>query len=216
MAIAYRTDRYRIHRVAEELQAMGTQVMAVATDVTRPERVKELVQEVVRRFGRVDILVNNVGEFIWKTVMDSTPDEWHAMLASNLDSVFYTSKEVLLVMRAQRGGRIINLGSAGAERAFGQATISAYAAAKAGVVAFSRSLALEEARYGITVNVVNPAILDNKDLTLEEAKRISDTRFPVGRPATAQDVAEAVKFFAQDESGFITGQALTVSGGWML
>ena len=137
------------------------------------------------------------------------------MLASNLYSVFYTSKQALPVMRAQRWGRIVNLGSGGAERAFGQAKISAYAAAKAGVVAFSRSLALEEARYG-TVNVVNPAILDNQDLTLEEAQRISDTRFPAGRPATAQDVAEAVKFFAQDESGFITGQALNVSGGWML
>jgi len=190
--------------------------MAVATDVTRPERVKQLVNEVVAHFGRLDILVNNVGEFIWKTVMDSSVDEWHAMLESNLYSVFYTSKQVLPVMRAQRWGRIINLGSVGAERAFGQATISAYAAAKAGVVAFSRSLALEEARYGITVNVVNPASLDNKDLTLEEAQRISDARFPVGRPATAQDVAEAVKFFAQEEASFITGQALTVSGGWML
>ncbi len=216
MALAYRTDRYRIHRVAQELQSLGPQVMAVATDVTRPERVKQLVEEVVQHFGRLDILVNNVGEFEWKTVMDSTAEEWHAMLASNLFSVFYTSKQALPVMRAQRWGRIINLGSVGAERAFGQAKISAYSAAKAGVVAFSRSLALEEARYGITVNVVNPAILDNKDLTLEEAKRMSDTRFPVGRPATAQDVAEAVKFFAQDESGFITGQALSVSGGWML
>jgi len=216
MAVAYRTDRYRIHRVADELHTLGTEVMAVATDVTSPERVKELVEGVVQHFGRLDILVNNVGEFEWKSVMDSSAEEWHAMLASNLYSVFYTSKQALPVMRAQRWGRIINLGSVGAERAFGQAKISAYAAAKAGVVAFSRSLALEEARYGITVNVVNPAILDNQDLTLEEAKRISDTRFPVGRPATAQDVAEAVKFFAQDESGFITGQALNVCGGWML
>ena len=216
VAVAYRTDRYRIHRVAEELQSLGTQTMAVATDVTIPERVKELVEGVIQHFGRLDILVNNVGEFEWKTVMDSRPEEWHKMLASNLYSVFYTSKQALPVMRAQRWGRIVNLGSVGAERAFGQAKISAYAAAKAGVVAFSRSLALEEARYGITVNVVNPAILDNQDLTLEEAQRISDTRFPAGRPATAQDVAEAVKFFAQDESGFITGQTLNVSGGWML
>ena len=189
--------------------------MAIATDVTRPTHVKSLVDSVVRHFGRLDILVNNVGEFEWKTVMDSSPEEWHALLTSNLYSVFYTSKQVLPVMRARRWGRIINLGSAGADRAFGQATISAYAAAKAGVVAFSRSLALEEARYGITVNVVNPAILDNKDLTFDEAQRMSDTRFPVGRPATAQDIAEAVKFFAREEAGFITGQALTVSGGWM-
>jgi 3-oxoacyl-[acyl-carrier protein] reductase len=104
----------------------------------------------------------------------------------------------------------------GAERAFGQAKISAYSAAKAGMVAFSRSLALEEARYGITVNVVNPSIIDDKELSLEEAQRMTDARFPVGRPATAQDVAEAVKFFASEEAAFLTGQVLNVSGGWML
>ena len=119
-------------------------------------------------------------------------------------------------MRRQRWGRIINLGAVGAERAFGQAKISAYSSAKAGMVAFSRSLALEEARNGITVNVVNPPIIDDKELSLEEAVRIADARFPVGRPATAQDVAEAVKFFASQEACFVTGQVLNVSGGWML
>ena len=216
VAVAYRTDQRRIQQVVNELHSLGTQAFAVATDVTDPVRVKELVEGVVRQFGRLDILVNNVGEFEWKTVTDSTFEEWHSIVASNLDSVFYTSRSAVPVMRAQRWGRIINMGSVGAERGFGQAKISAYSAAKAGVVAFSRSLALEEARYGITVNVVNPAILDNKDLTLEEAQRMRDARFPVGRPATAQDVAEAVKFFAREESGFITGQVLTVSGGWML
>jgi 3-oxoacyl-[acyl-carrier protein] reductase len=119
-------------------------------------------------------------------------------------------------MRKKHWGRIINLGSVGAERAFGQAKISAYAAAKAGLVAFSRSVALEEARNGITVNVVNPPVIDEKDLTMEEAVKVADARFPVGRPATGRDVAEAVKFFASDEASFITGQVLNVSGGWML
>ncbi len=119
-------------------------------------------------------------------------------------------------MRRQHWGRIINLGAVGAERGFGQAKISAYSAAKAGIVAFTRSLALEEARYGITANVVNPPVIDQTELSLEEAERISDARFPVGRPATARDVAEAVKFFASEESAFVTGQVLNVSGGWML
>ena len=119
-------------------------------------------------------------------------------------------------MRQRRWGRIINLGAVGAERAFGQAKISAYSAAKAGVVAFTRSLALEEARFGITVNVVNPPVLDEKELSVEEAERLVDARFPIGRPPSAQDVAEAVKFFAMEKSSFITGQVLNVSGGWML
>jgi len=149
-------------------------------------------------------------------VIETTHEEWQRVLASNLLSVFYKSKAVLSVMRRQHWGRIINLGAVGAERAFGQATISAYAAAKAAVVSFSRSLAVEEAKHGITVNVINPSNVDERNLTADEARKIRDTRSPIGRPPSAQDVAVAVRFFASDEADFITGQALNVSGGWML
>ncbi len=216
VAVSYHTSRQAAQRVVSALQSLGSEGLAIPTDVTVPERVKDLVSKVVRQFGRLDILVNNVGEFKWKTVMDSTAEEWQDMLASNLYSVFHTSKAALHIMRGQRWGRVINLGAVGAERAFGQAKISAYSAAKAGMVALSRSLALEEARYGITVNVVNPPIIDDSDLSLEEAERVTDARFPAGRPPTGRDVAEAVKFFASEEASFITGQVLNVSGGWML
>jgi 3-oxoacyl-[acyl-carrier protein] reductase len=216
VAVSYQTNKLAAHKVVNALRAAGAQGAAFASDVTQVIRAKELIDAVVRHFGRLDILVNNVGDFEWKPVLESTPEEWHAILASNLFSVFYTSKHALPVMRRQRWGRVINLGAVGAERAFGQAKISAFSTAKAGVVAFSRSLALEEARYGITVNVVNPAIIDDKELSREEAQRISDARYPVGRPATAEDVAEAVKFFASEDSSFITGQVLNVSGGWLL
>ena len=175
-----------------------------------------MIEAIVKRFGQLDILVNNVGVFDWKAVVDSTLEEWHSVVASNLFSVFYTTKFSLPVMRQKRWGRIINLGAVGAERAFGQAKISAYSAAKAGLVAFSRAVALEEARNGITVNIVNPPVIDERDLSLEEAVKIIDARFPVGRPATGSDVAEAVKFFASEEASFVTGQVLNVSGGWML
>ncbi len=216
VAVSYRTDKLGAEKVVGALQTAGIESWAVGTDVTDSDQVKEFIKTVVNRFGRLDILVNNVGDFEWKPVMESTVEEWHSILLSNLYSAFYTSKYALPAMRRQRWGRIINLGAVGAERAFGQAKISAYSAAKAGLVAFSRSLALEEARNGITVNVVNPPITDNAELTLEEAKRIADARFPAGRPGTAQDVAAAVKFFASDEAAFITGQVLNVAGGWML
>lgn len=216
VAISYRTNKMGAQKVANALRALGTDGWAIESNVTDPARSKELVDGVVRHFGRLDVLVNNVGDFEWKPVFESTLEEWHAIVASNLFSVFYVSKYALPTMRRQRWGRIINLGAVGAERAFGQAKISAYSAAKAGMVAFSRSLALEEARNGITVNVVNPPIIDDKELSLEEAVRIADARFPVGRPATAQDVAEAVRFFASQEACFVTGQVLNVSGGWML
>jgi NAD(P)-dependent dehydrogenase (short-subunit alcohol dehydrogenase family) len=221
IAVSYRSNKAGAEKVLSELKSRrgpisGPQDLAVATDVTDPRRVKELLDAVVRHFGRLDVLINNVGDFEWKAVVDSSIAEWHSILASNLFSVFYTCKYALPAMRKQHWGRIINMGSVGAERGFGQAKISAYSAAKSGMIAFSRSLALEEARHGITVNVVNPPIMDDKDLSLEEALRVTDARFPAGRPPSIQDIAGAVLFFASEESSFITGQVLTVSGGWML
>ncbi len=216
VAIAYRTNRIAAQRVESSLQAVGADALARQTDVTDPARVQELIQAVVNRFGRLDILVNNVGDFRWNEVVDSRLDEWHSIVDSNLFSVFYASKYALPVMRSARWGRVINLGAVGAERAFGQARISAYAAAKSAMVAFSRSLALEEARYGITVNVVNPPIMSEAALSREEASRIRDARFPAGRPPSTDDIAAAVRFFASEEASFITGQVLNVAGGWML
>ncbi len=216
VAVSYRTNKLGAQKVVDALHAAGAEGLAVSTDVTDPARTKNLIESIVGHFGRLDILVNSVGDFEWKPVMETTIEEWKAILASNLLSVLYTSKSALPAMRRQRWGRIVNLGAVGAERAFGQAKISAYSAAKAGMVAFSRSLALEEARHGITVNVVNPPIMDDKELSIEEAERVADARFPVGRPPTAQDVAKAVNFFASEDAAFITGQVLNVSGGWML
>ncbi len=216
LAIAYRSNKAAAQNTLRELQASGAEGFAIETDVTEPSKVSFLVETVAERYGRLDILVNNVGEFRWRLLAESSLEEWQEILNSNLLSVLYVSKAALPTMRRQRWGRIINLGAVGAERAFGQAKISAYAAAKAAVVAFSRSLAIEEAKHGITVNVVNPSNLDERELTLDEARRIRDARFPVGRPPTAEDVAAAVKFFASEEADYVTGQVLNVSGGWML
>ena len=216
VCLAYRSNRTTAQNALRELQARGAEAFAVQADVTEPSKVQFLVDTVAERFGRLDILVNNVGEFRWRPVADSTVEEWKEVLASNLLSVFYLCKAALPILRKQRWGRIVNLGAVGAERAFGQATISAYASAKAAVVAFSRSLAIEEAKYGITINVVSPSNVDEKELTIAEATRIRDARFPVGRPPTVEDVAAAVRFFCSEEAGYITGQVLNVSGGWLL
>lgn len=216
VVISYRSNKAAAQNTLREMQAAGAECFAVEADVTDASKVQFLVDTVVERYGRLDILVNNVGAFNWKPVIETTHEEWQRVLASNLLSVFYMSKAVLSVMRRQHWGRIINLGAVGAERAFGQATISAYAAAKAAVVSFSRSLAVEEAKHGITVNVINPSNVDERDLTADEARKIRDTRSPIGRPPSSQDVAVAVRFFAGDEADFITGQVLNVSGGWML
>ena len=216
IAIAYRSNKMAAQQALRMLQTAGTDCVAVETDITDAGRCDQLVKTVVDRFGRLDIIVNNVGDFRWGTVAEAPLEDWENIFKSNLLTVVYMSRAVLPQMRKSRWGRIINLGAVGAERAFGQAKISAYAAAKAAVVAFSRSLALEEAKNGITVNVVNPSSIDENELTLEEARRIRDARFPIGRPPTVEDVAATVSFFASEEAEYVTGQVVNVSGGWMM
>jgi len=216
VAIAYRSNKPAAQQTLRQLQAEGADCVAVETDITDAARADQLVKTVLDRFGRLDIVVNNVGDFRWGTLVESSIEDWDRVFSSNLSTVFYISRAALPHMRKGRWGRIINLGAVGAERAFGQAKISAYAAAKAAVVALSRSLALEEAKNGITVNVVNPSSIDEKELSLDEARRMRDARFPIGRPPTVEDVAATVAFFASEEAEYVTGQVVNVSGGWML
>jgi 3-oxoacyl-[acyl-carrier protein] reductase len=216
IALVYRANKAAAQTALRELQNVGAECVAVETDITEPARTEQLVKTVADRYGRIDILVNNVGEFRWGTLAESSVEEWTNIFESNVTTVFHMCRAALPLMRKGRWGRIINLGAVGAERAFGQAKISAYAAAKAAVVAMSRSLALEEAKNGITVNVVNPSNIDEKDLTLEEARKLKDARYPIGRPPTVDDVAAAVSFFASEEAEYVTGQVVNVSGGWML
>jgi len=216
IALVYRANKAAAQMALRQLQAVGADCVAVETDITEPARAEQLVKTVADRYGRIDILVNNVGEFRWGTLAESSVEDWTGIFDSNVTTVFHMCRAALPLMRKGRWGRIINLGAVGAERAFGQAKISAYAAAKAAVVAMSRSLALEEAKNGITVNVVNPSSIDEKDLTLEEARKLKDARYPIGRPPTVEDVAAAVSFFASEETEYVTGQVINVSGGWML
>jgi 3-oxoacyl-[acyl-carrier protein] reductase len=216
IAIAYRSNKAAAQESLRQMQRAGADCVAVETDISEPARAEQLIKTVGDRFGRLDILVNNVGHFGWGTLCESTVEDWQEIFDSNVRTVFYMCRAALPLMRKGRWGRIINLGAVGAERAFGQAKISAYAAAKAAVVAMSRSLALEEAKNAITVNVVNPSNIDEKALSLEEARKMRDARYPIGRPPTVEDVSAAVAFFASAEAEYVTGQVVNVSGGWML
>ena len=216
IAIAYRSNKAAAQESLRQMQRAGADCVAVETDISEPARAEQLIKTVGDRFGRLDILVNNVGHFGWGTLCESTVEDWQEIFDSNVRTVFYMCRAGLPLMRKGRWGRIINLGAVGAERAFGQAKISAYAAAKAAVVAMSRSLALEEAKNAITVNVVNPSNIDEKALSLEEARKLRDARYPIGRPPTVEDVSAAVAFFASAEAEYVTGQVVNVSGGWML
>jgi len=213
-----RKDRAAAGRLVDELRGEGAEVLACRADVTDANEARELVEETLRAYGRVDVLVNTVGGFGWHSVAETGPEEWRSILSSNLDSVFNMCQLVLPHMRSQRAGRIVNLASVGAERAAGEARVAAYAAAKAAVVSFSRSLAVEEGRAGVTVNVVAPGLLrDGREANgVPPGSGTAADRVPVGRSCEAADVARAVLYLASPEASFVTGQVLAVAGGWRL
>ncbi len=216
VVINCRTDQKRAESLALEVTRSGAEALVCRADVTDPDQARALVDETIRVFGRVDVLVNAVGTFSWKPVAEMEAAEWRGVMASNVDSVYHMCRQVLPHMRRNRWGRIVNLGAVGAERAVGQPKVSAYSAAKAAVVAFSKSLALEEARCGITVNVVCPGVLVEDDQASDQSPARLGDRAPVGRPGAAADFVRAVLFFASPAADFVTGQVLAVAGGWGL
>lgn len=219
VVINCRADERAAKTLALEVTKGGGEALVCRADVSDYDQAQALVDETLRAFGRIDVLVNTVGGFSWKPVADMDRGEWRSVMASNLDSVYHMCRLVLPTMRRHRWGRIVNMGAVGAERALGQPKVSAYSAAKAAVIAFSKALALEEARHGITVNVVSPGVLvdDGADPSgLPEPGGNLGDRVPVGRSGAAEDVVRAVLFFASPAADFLTGQILAVAGGWRL
>jgi 3-oxoacyl-[acyl-carrier protein] reductase len=203
-----RRDLAGAQALAGEIVAAGGQAMVCRADVTDPLQARQLVDDALRAYGRVDVLVNGVGAFAWKPLADVEPAEWHAVFASNLDTVYHLCRLVLPHMRRQHWGRIVSLGAVGAENTHGEPQMAAYSAAKAGVVALSRSLAREEARCGITVNVVSPGLLQE-----DGRGSLLNDRVPVGHAGREEDVVRAVLFFASPAAAYVTGQVLAVAGG---
>ncbi len=216
VAITYRTRERDARSVARAIEALGRRTRAIRADLTRPADCRRAVAAAAQAFGRLDILVNNVGEWIVKPVARTTLDDWRAVLDSNLTAAFLCSQAAVPHMRRRGWGRIISLGAAGAYRAHGSARMASFYAAKAGIVAFSKALAREVGRDGITVNVVSPGVIRDPELGPSAARRRRDSETAVGRPGTGADVAAAVLFLASDEAGFVTGDVLGVTGGWLL
>jgi 3-oxoacyl-[acyl-carrier protein] reductase len=202
--------------VAEEIVARGGKAEAVALDVTDAAAPEQIVAATLERHGRVDILVNNAGIARDQLLLRMKRDDWDAVIATNLTAAFAMTQAVLKPMIRQRAGRIVCISSVVGQS--GNAGQANYAASKAGVIGFAKAVALEVASRGVTVNVVAPGLIET-DMTraLTGASREEwESKIPLRRLGTPDDVAAAVCFLASDEASYITGQVLSVNGGMYL
>jgi NAD(P)-dependent dehydrogenase (short-subunit alcohol dehydrogenase family) len=201
---------------AARLAKKGADAIAVTADVTNEHSVRTMVQAALDRWGSIDILVNVAGGADRKLVIDMTAADWDRIVDMNLKSVFLCSQAVLPTMLKQKYGKIVNISSIYGFT--GNATRSSYAAAKAGVAVFTKSLALEVVKDGINVNAVAPGRVATDRVRShysDEAWAAAVAQIPMGRTGTPEEIASAVFFLATDENKYITGQTIHVNGAWL-
>lgn len=214
VAATYSPSNTRRDAWLAEQYADGIEVKPYALDVSNGNACEATVRRVLSDAGRIDVLINNAGITRDRSMRKMSPESWHAVLGTNLDSVFSMTRPVLDAMIGQRWGRIINISSVnGQQGAFGQAN---YAAAKAGMHGFTKSLALEVARHGVTVNTVSPGYLDTAMVGQMAPAVLRDRvlpQIPVGRLGQPAEVAGLVAYLVSDGAGFLTGANIAINGG---
>jgi acetoacetyl-CoA reductase len=202
--------------VAKLHQTGSPESVALQADVTDPAQAAGLIEETIKRFGRIDVLVNNAGINIDRSLKSMSVEDWRKVLETDLSSYFYTIKAALPFFTQQRSGTIVNMSSLAAEIGnFGQAN---YSAAKAGILGLTKSAALELARFNVTVNALCPGPVGGTAMwegVPKEAKEALVKRIPLGRPATLEEVARSVRFLIVDGE-YITGSTLDLNGGWLM
>jgi len=216
VAVAARNEEKLAALVKEIVALEGGQALAVKMDVADPEQVKAGFKQVLEKFGRLDILVNNAAITRDGLALRMKQDDWDAVIRTNLTGAHLCIQQAMHTMMRARAGRIINISSVVAQT--GNAGQANYVAAKAGLIGLTKAIAMEIASRNITVNAVAPGFIKTPmtDVLPDKVKEELNTRIPLGRMGTARDVAAAIVFLASDEAGYITGHVLDVNGGMYL
>jgi len=203
-------------KTAEEIEGLGRKVIAFNTDVTNSTQVQDMIDKILDKFSKIDILINNAGITRDNLILRMTEEEWDRVISVNLKGTFLCTKMVSKVMLKQRSGKIVNIASIiGIMGNVGQ---SNYAASKAGIIGLTKSVAKELAPRGICVNAIAPGFIKT-DMTLrlpDDVKNKMLSMIPLGRFGEARDVAELALFLSSENSSYITGQVIQVDGGMLM
>ncbi|MBQ8682521.1 MAG: 3-oxoacyl-[Selenomonadales bacterium] len=216
IAVNYAGNQAAAEEVKQIIEQNGGEAILVQADISNAESVDAMVAQVMEAFGRIDILVNNAGITRDTLLMRMKEADWNAVIQTNLTGVFYVTKAVSKIMMKQRSGKIVNMSSV--VGLMGNAGQANYAAAKAGVIGFTKSMAKELAARNITVNAIAPGFIST-DMTAvlpDKVKEDLATKIPMGRLGEADDIASAVLFLVSDSANYITGQTLNVDGGMVM
>jgi len=199
---------------AEAIQKVKREALPIQVDVSQWGDVQNMVEQVMKKFGRIDILINNAGILgPYFPLMEYPEDIWDRVIAVHLKGTFLCCKAVLPIMKAQGSGRIVNMASVAGKE--GNAQMAPYSAAKAGIMALTKTLAKEMAPNNVLVNCVSPALIETdmaKEMTPEQ-RALLTSKIPLGRLGRPEEVAAVVKFLVSDEASFVTGQCYDISGG---
>ena len=213
VVVNYARSRELAEELAEKLSENGgEQAVAIGADVSDPGQAQQLIEETIGTYGRIDVLVNNAGIVIDRTLKKLTPEEWDTVVQVDLNSCFYTVKAALPHFMEQESGKIINISSfVGQAGNFGQTN---YAAAKAGMIGFTKAAAIEMARYNVNVNAIAPGFLetDMYNSVPPEVQEKILSRIPLRRVGQPREIARAVRYLIED-GDYITGETLSVNGG---
>lgn len=206
VAFTYRRSRKEAETLVRQVKEAGGMAQGIPCDVTDPEQVRLLLER-LNREGRVDVLINNVGDYLKRRLDRLRIDQWHAMIHSNLHATFYCCHYALPYMVKREYGRIINIGYASCGQVVAKPLITPYFIAKQGVLLLTKSIAAVYTPHGITCNMVSPGVMENS--------RSRPTRqIPAGRLGRLEELVAVVRFLLSPEAGYISGAHLEVSGGW--